>query len=86
MEALRDALRDGRLQQVAPDQARVTLLQEDGSPYPENGRLLFADLTVDANTGQITLRSQFPNPRRDLLPGSFVRVRLQRTRDRIAEG
>lgn len=80
LKALRDALRDGRLQQVAPDQARVTLLQEDGSPYPESGRLLFADLAVDANTGQITLRSQFPNPRRDLLPGSFVRVRLEQAR------
>jgi len=80
LKALRDALRDGRLQQVAPDQARVTLLQEDGSPYPESGRLLFTDLTVDASTGQITLRSQFPNPRRDLLPGSFVRVRLEQAR------
>jgi len=80
LKVLRDALREGRLQQVAPDQARVTLLQEDGSPYPEAGRLLFADLTVDANTGQITLRSQFPNPRRDLLPGSFVRVRLEQAR------
>ncbi len=77
LKALRDALRDGRLQQLAPGQARVTLLQEDGSPYPESGRLLFADLAVDASTGQITLRSQFPNPRRDLLPGSFVRVRLE---------
>ncbi|EHK68902.1 putative efflux system inner membrane protein [Pseudomonas psychrotolerans L19] len=80
LKALRDALRDGRLQQVAPDQAQVTLLQEDGSPYPESGRLLFADLAVDASTGQITLRSQFPNPRRELLPGSFVRVRLEQAR------
>jgi len=80
LKTLRDALRDGRLQQVAPDQARVTLLQEDGSPYPESGRLLFADLAVDASTGQITLRSQFPNPRHDLLPGSFVRVRLEQAR------
>lgn len=80
LKALRDALSDGRLQQVAPDQARVTLLQEDGSPYPESGRLLFADLAVDASTGQITLRSRFPNPRHDLLPGSFVRVRLEQAR------
>ena len=80
LKTLRDALSDGRLQQVAPDQARVTLLQEDGSPYPESGRLLFADLAVDASTGQITLRSQFPNPRRELLPGSFVRVRLEQAR------
>ena len=80
LKVLRDALRDGRLQQVAPDQARVTLLQEDGSPYPEEGRLLFADLAVDTNSGQITLRSRFPNPRHDLLPGSFVRVRLEQAR------
>ncbi len=35
---------------------------------------------MDASTGQITLRSQFPNPRRELLPGSFVRVRLEQAR------
>jgi hypothetical protein len=41
------------------------------------GKLLFSDITVDPGTGQIILRSEFPNPDLDLLPGSFVRVRLE---------
>ena len=49
---------------------------EDGSLYPEKGRLQFADLAVDPNSGAVILRAEFPNPRRDLLPGTFVRVRF----------
>jgi len=44
--------------------------------------LLFTDISVDPGTGQITLRSEFPNPDLDLLPGSFVRVRLEQAVDR----
>lgn len=77
LAALRRALRAGELQRLGTDQARVTLLQDDGSPYPLPGRLLFSDLQVDPSTNQITLRSEFPNPDLDLLPGSYVRVRLE---------
>jgi len=49
---------------------------EDGTVYPEKGRLQFADLAVDPNTGAVVLRAEFPNPRRELLPGTFVRVRF----------
>lgn len=77
INALRRALRAGELQQVGQDQARVTLIQDDGTPYPLPGKLLFADISVDQSTGQITLRSEFPNPDLDLLPGSFIRVRLE---------
>jgi membrane fusion protein (multidrug efflux system) len=79
--ALRRALREGQLQTVQDDQAAVTLIQEDGTVYPLGGKLLFSDLTVDQSTGQITLRSQFPNPQTELLPGSFVRVRLEQARN-----
>ncbi|MDO7900268.1 efflux RND transporter periplasmic adaptor subunit [Pseudomonas citrulli] len=79
---LRRALRAGQLQQVEPDQAKATLVQDDGSLYPLPGKLLFADISVDPGTGQITLRSEFPNPDLDLLPGSFVRVRLEQAVDR----
>ena len=41
------------------------------------GKLLFTDVNVDPSTGQVILRSEFPNPDNDLLPGSFVRVRLE---------
>ncbi|MDR8384642.1 efflux RND transporter periplasmic adaptor subunit [Pseudomonas sp. JL2] len=74
---LRRAFRAGLLQAVGQDQAKATLIQDDGSPYPLPGKLLFTDLSVDPSTGQITLRSEFPNPDLDLLPGSFIRVRLE---------
>ncbi|MCP2071899.1 UNVERIFIED_ORG: membrane fusion protein (multidrug efflux system) [Pseudomonas lini] len=79
---LRRALRSGQLQQVGQDQAKATLIQDDGSLYPLPGKLLFTDISVDPGTGQITLRSEFPNPDLDLLPGSFVRVRLEQAFDR----
>lgn len=74
---LRRAFRAGFLQAVGQDQAKATLIQDDGNPYPLPGKLLFTDLSVDPSTGQITLRSEFPNPDLDLLPGSFIRVRLE---------
>ncbi|MNG99346.1 Multidrug efflux pump subunit AcrA precursor [compost metagenome] len=77
LNALRRALRAGELQQVGDDQARATLIQDDGSAYPLAGKLLFSDISVDPSTNQITLRSEFPNPDLDLLPGSYVRVRLE---------
>lgn len=77
LNALRRALRAGELQQVGQDQASATLIQDDGTVYPLPGKLLFSDISVDPSTGQITLRSEFPNPDLDLLPGSFIRVRLE---------
>ena len=79
---LRRAFRAGQLQQVGQDQAKATLIQDDGSLYPLPGKLLFADLSVDPSTGQIILRSEFPNPDLDLLPGSFIRVRLEQAVNR----
>lgn len=74
---LRQALAEGRLQRAqGKEAASVQLLMEDGSVYPEAGKLLFSDLSVDAATGQITLRAELPNPRGLLLPGLYVRVRL----------
>ena len=77
LNALRRALRAGELSQVGQDQAKATLIQDDGSAYPLPGTLLFSDISVDPSTNQITLRSEFPNPDLDLLPGSYVRVRLE---------
>jgi membrane fusion protein, multidrug efflux system len=56
---------------------KVTLLLEDGSEYPLAGKLEFTDITVDANTGSVTVRAVFPNPDHVLLPGMFVRARLE---------
>lgn len=78
---LRRAFRAGHLKQVGLDQAKATLIQDDGSLYPLPGKLLFAEISVDPGTGQIILRSEFPNPDLDLLPGSFIRVRLEQAVD-----
>ncbi|MCV4342920.1 efflux RND transporter periplasmic adaptor subunit [Pseudomonas capsici] len=77
---LRRSLQQGELQQLEAGQITATLIQEDGSPYPHKGRLLFSDLTVDQGTGQVTLRSEFPNSKNELLPGSFIRVQLDQAR------
>jgi membrane fusion protein (multidrug efflux system) len=54
----------------------VALILEDGSQYPQPGRLLFSEQTVDPATGTVTLRAEFPNPNRLLLPGMFATVRF----------
>jgi membrane fusion protein (multidrug efflux system) len=84
LSELRAALRDGQLQPLDNGQVDATLIQEDGSRYPLKGKLLFSDLTVDQSTGQIVVRSEFPNPQGELLPGSFIRVTLGQAR--MAEG
>ena len=55
----------------------VTVLMEDGSVYPQKGKLTFTGEEVDEGTGMINLRAVVPNPNGDLLPGMFVRARLE---------
>ncbi len=74
--ALRRALADGRLQRAGAESVAVQVLLDDGTPLPKPGRLLFSELTVDASSGQVTLRAEVPNPGGLLLPGQYVRVRL----------
>ena len=52
------------------------LVMENGQSYPLKGSLQFSDVTVDESTGSITLRAVFPNPEHTLLPGMFVRARI----------
>lgn len=56
----------------------VTVLRSDGTPYDADGRILFSGISVDAGTGDVLLRILVDNPRRDLLPGMFVRARVPR--------
>lgn len=78
---LRRALADGQLQRAGGSEAAsVRVVLEDGIEYALPGKLLFSDLTVDPSTGQITLRAEVPNPKGDLLPGLYVRVRLEQAR------
>ncbi|RTL57706.1 MAG: efflux RND transporter periplasmic adaptor subunit [Rhodocyclaceae bacterium] len=71
---LKRAIQSGKLQQNK--EIKVELVLEDGTPYALPGKLLFSDLAVDPNTGSITLRAQFPNPKQELLPGMFARIRF----------
>ncbi|MBN8764338.1 MAG: efflux RND transporter periplasmic adaptor subunit [Thiobacillus sp.] len=71
---LKSALADGQLK--ATNSRIVELILENGQPYSHKGRLFFSDLSVDPGTGAVTLKAEFPNPQRLLLPGTFVRVRL----------
>jgi membrane fusion protein (multidrug efflux system) len=74
---LRRAFETGELDRIAPDAMKVRLVLDDGDLYPLPGKLLFSDARVDAHTGQVTLRGEFPNPKRELLPGMYVRVQIE---------
>ncbi|HEY2782348.1 MAG TPA: efflux RND transporter periplasmic adaptor subunit [Steroidobacteraceae bacterium] len=74
---LQRALADGQLKKVGNEQAEAKLILEDNTPYPETGRLQFSEVTVDPGTGSVTLRAVFPNSQNVLLPGMFVRERLE---------
>ena len=74
---LRQELADGKLQATGPNQAKVELILEDGSKYKAAGTLQFSEVTVDQGTGTVALRAIFPNPDQYLLPGLYVRARLQ---------
>src|SRR5919197_4850919 len=77
MHKLRRAFDKGDLERIAPDAAKVRLVLDDGTVYPIPGKLLFSDAKVDAYTGQVTLRGEFGNPNRELLPGMYVRVLIE---------
>ncbi len=75
---LRKAMEGGQFKKAGGENAaEVKVILEDGSEYPQPGKLLFSDLSVDPTTGQITLRAEVPNPKDMLLPGLYVRVQLE---------
>ena len=77
LNKLRRAFESGDLDRIAPDAAKVRLVLDDGTVYPLDGKLLFSEAKVDAYTGQVTLRGEFANPKRELLPGMYVRVLIE---------
>ena len=81
---LRAAIESGKVKGVNGG-AKVHLYPEAGDKeYAATGKLLFSDMTVDPTTGAITLRAEFPNPRRELLSGTFVRVKIEQGVDENA--
>ncbi|MBK3662511.1 efflux RND transporter periplasmic adaptor subunit [Bradyrhizobium diazoefficiens] len=81
LNQLRRAFESGDLERIEAGAAKVRLVLDDNSVYELNGKLLFSDARVEANTGQLTLRGEFPNPKRELLPGMYVRVRIDQGLD-----
>ncbi|EYU17272.1 efflux RND transporter periplasmic adaptor subunit [Photorhabdus aegyptia] len=63
--------------QKGDSKAKVHLIMENGKNYSETGYLEFSDIAVDETTGSITIRAIFPNPNEELLPGMFVRAKLE---------
>ncbi|GAA4357740.1 efflux RND transporter periplasmic adaptor subunit [Variovorax defluvii] len=75
---LRRAMEGGQFKRASgTDAASVRVVLEGGSEYALPGKLLFSDLTVDSTTGQVTLRAEVPNPKGELLPGLYVRVKVE---------
>jgi membrane fusion protein, multidrug efflux system len=74
---LRRAMENGQLKRAGGEAASVKLVLSDGTEYAQPGKLLFTDLSVDASTGQVTLRAEVPNPKGELLPGLYLRVRIE---------
>jgi membrane fusion protein (multidrug efflux system) len=75
---LQRQLANGELVKNDQNEAEVGLTLEDGTAYAERGRLKVSEVSVDPSTGSVALRAVFPNPRRELLPGMFVRAQLTR--------
>jgi membrane fusion protein (multidrug efflux system) len=74
LNRLRRAIETGDLERISPDAMKVRLVLDDGTAYAHTGKLLFSEARVDASSGQVTLRGEFANPNRELLPGMYVRV------------
>jgi membrane fusion protein (multidrug efflux system) len=75
--ALKNAVADGTLQADESGSAILKLSSAGGRPYPHDGKLLFTEASVNAATGQVILRAEFPNSEMNLLPGMYVRAHLQ---------
>lgn len=81
---LKRAMDEGKLKSAGKGAAKVTLITDDGQEYGRPGKLLFSDLTVDESSGSVTLRAEIPNPDGLLLPGMYVRARLEQAVDENA--
>ncbi len=76
MLAYRTQAKDGSLRLPPKDKYVVELILADGSVYPHQGTITFANANYDTRTGSFLLRATLPNPEGDLRPGEFVRVRV----------
>ncbi len=77
LSQLRRDFKAGHLKLVGDDAAEVSVILESGTLYPGKARLLFTGMTVSETTGQVVLRTEVDNPDAVLLPGMYVRVRVE---------
>jgi membrane fusion protein (multidrug efflux system) len=70
---LRQEVESGRVEANGAG-AQAKLVLENGTSYGHEGRLQFADVTVDPTTGEFLLRAIVPNPDHILMPGMYVRA------------
>jgi len=77
MSRIRSDLAAGRVVQPKGEKLQVTLLMSDGTPYPEKGRIDFADPSFSPDTGSFLVRAEIPNRDRALRPGMFVNARVE---------
>ncbi|MNH62905.1 Multidrug export protein AcrE precursor [compost metagenome] len=75
-ERLQAALQSGELS--ANNQKDVQILNSLGQPYNVSAKMLFEDINVDPETGDVTIRIEVNNSERKLLPGMYVRVTIER--------
>jgi len=73
---LREQMATGKVK-AGNGRVPVTLRFENGSQYDQQGTLAFSEVSVDESTGSVTLRAEFPNPDGTLLPGMYVRARIE---------
>ena len=71
---VRDRNLSGQIKQDKPGQTSVRIALDDSHTYPLEGKLQFADISVDESTGMVLLRAVFPNPQGTLLPGLYVQA------------
>jgi membrane fusion protein, multidrug efflux system len=75
---LREAIRAGDLQEPEEGAPLAVMLElEDGQPYPHRGEIVVSEVLIDPQTGSQTLRARFANPEKTLLPGMYVRAKIE---------
>jgi membrane fusion protein, multidrug efflux system len=72
----RDEVSRGEVKAPPADAFEVEIVLADGSVFPARGRLTFSDAAFSQDTGTFLVRAELPNPKSQLRPGQFVRVRL----------
>ncbi|HTI73106.1 MAG TPA: efflux RND transporter periplasmic adaptor subunit [Candidatus Limnocylindria bacterium] len=81
---LRRALDGGQLKSAGAAGVEVSLELEDGFIYAPKGQLKFSDISVDPSTAMVSIRAEFPNADKFLLPGMFARGSLEQARNDAA--